>query len=405
MKAGIMKALPTVIAACLVALGLSTPANGAQQGGAAIARTITNVRGDLYQVQDGERVTVFLVTPDGIVLVDPLSGDTAAWLRDEFARQFPGRDVRYVLHTHHRLERADGASLFRATAVNVGQARFNDEREEAARSLPVSLLGVDSNHDGVLQPGEIASARLGKDADVKDLNRDDSLTPQELYATVPTVTRTFEERETITLGGHTVQLWWTPMSYATDMTVIVFPAERVAFSADLLAARTLPEQLGPQNIARTIASLRVVEGLSFDTMVTGGGERLAKSDVSMLRKYLEDLEAGVRQGFSEGRSLSEVQTSVTLEEYRQWRQFDIGRSTNIGEVYNNLRWRDLRVFGAGAFNASSASTWCGDSWECGVEDFEGRGPRRISLVDRKGRRRDSNTQSAQRGGTIHGEWS
>jgi len=42
-------------------------------------REIMQIRGDLYYVS-GSANTVFLVTPDGIILADPVSTDQATWL-------------------------------------------------------------------------------------------------------------------------------------------------------------------------------------------------------------------------------------------------------------------------------------------------------------------------------------
>src|SRR5215475_11461344 len=71
-------------------------------------QTISPVAGDLYRVQDGDQTTFFLVTTDGIVLIDPLSTETATWLKDEFATRFPDRPVRWVIYTHHHEERSSG---------------------------------------------------------------------------------------------------------------------------------------------------------------------------------------------------------------------------------------------------------------------------------------------------------
>src|SRR5262245_15315505 len=63
---------------------------------------ITQLTADLYRFQAGEEVSVFLVTSDGIVLVDPLSRGVAAGLDAEFTARFPGRAVRYVVYTRHQ---------------------------------------------------------------------------------------------------------------------------------------------------------------------------------------------------------------------------------------------------------------------------------------------------------------
>src|SRR5579863_10361720 len=57
-------------------------------------RTITKITGDLYRFGNGVWFGVFLVTPNGIILVDPISTDLAAWLKQELSQRFPGVPVR-----------------------------------------------------------------------------------------------------------------------------------------------------------------------------------------------------------------------------------------------------------------------------------------------------------------------
>jgi hypothetical protein len=58
--------------ACLAAL-LFPAVLPAQTPPADRAPEITSIRGDLYRVRHGQRDTVFLVTPEGIIVGDPLS--------------------------------------------------------------------------------------------------------------------------------------------------------------------------------------------------------------------------------------------------------------------------------------------------------------------------------------------
>jgi hypothetical protein len=41
---------------------------------------ILPIRGELYRLQMGDRATVFLVTPAGIILADPIGPAAARWL-------------------------------------------------------------------------------------------------------------------------------------------------------------------------------------------------------------------------------------------------------------------------------------------------------------------------------------
>src|SRR2546423_15125044 len=61
-------------------------------------RGITRLRGDIYRVQVNRAHTHFYVTPDGIIMGDPMSTDTAMWLKAELAQRFkvPVKDLVYT---------------------------------------------------------------------------------------------------------------------------------------------------------------------------------------------------------------------------------------------------------------------------------------------------------------------
>ena len=54
-------------------------------------RSITRITGDLYRVQNNDHYTVFLVTPAGIILADPINVDAAAWIKAQLDRTISER--------------------------------------------------------------------------------------------------------------------------------------------------------------------------------------------------------------------------------------------------------------------------------------------------------------------------
>ena len=50
---------------------------GAQQ---APKRSIAKIAGDLYRFQNNFHYSVFLVTPAGVIVTDPIDADAAGWL-------------------------------------------------------------------------------------------------------------------------------------------------------------------------------------------------------------------------------------------------------------------------------------------------------------------------------------
>src|SRR6185436_17848776 len=103
-----------VLLTTMLALGLR-----AEQSTPAPARTITNITGQLYRAQNNTHYNVFLVTPDGVIMTDPINREFALWLKQEIAQRFK-QPVRYVLYSHHDWDHASGGVVFADTAQFVG---------------------------------------------------------------------------------------------------------------------------------------------------------------------------------------------------------------------------------------------------------------------------------------------
>ncbi len=56
-----------------------------------VKREITKIAGDLYRFQNKFHYSVFLVTPEGVIVTDPIDADAAAWLRPRSPRASTSR--------------------------------------------------------------------------------------------------------------------------------------------------------------------------------------------------------------------------------------------------------------------------------------------------------------------------
>jgi glyoxylase-like metal-dependent hydrolase (beta-lactamase superfamily II) len=298
--------------AFVIAIAGSSPA-GAQPATPApvVDREITPLRGDLYRVRVGEQHTVFLVTPDGIVLVDPLSVATAQWLADEFATRFPGLPVRYVVHTQHGAQRAAGAAVFRKTAEIVAHAEFRAALNQASHE----------------QPGA--------------------------YRFVTFPTSTFRGRHSIELGGKTVVLMHAGPFHTPDLTVMAFPGEGVAFAVDPPPVGAVPFDFGVLRPAEVVNWLEAVARLDFDTMMFGDGTTLPRDAIAPLAEYLSRLRGAVLIGYERGRSLETLQDTLLLDAYRTLPHY-AARREHIAAIYRRIRFMRADVTATALANYSPA---------------------------------------------------
>ena len=62
----------------------------------------------------------------------------------------------------------------------------------------------------------------------------------------------------------------------------------------------------------------------------------AKADVAPHRRYLEELHAAVLAGLRDGKSVEEMQASITMEDYAGWGQHEKWRPLNVQGMAANI---------------------------------------------------------------------
>jgi glyoxylase-like metal-dependent hydrolase (beta-lactamase superfamily II) len=303
------------------------------------ARGIVNVTGQLYRAQNDNHYTVYLVTPDGVIMSDPINRDFGRWLKAEIATRHKV-PVRYVLYTHKDWDHASGGVVFADTATFVGHVNMRSgvALPGGTPALPADAVKMDANSNGLVERGEATGATAER-FDLFDFNRDGILSANELLrgpvndVHLPSVT--FRDRHTVTLGGKRVIMVPLGTAHTNDSTALYFPDERTVFSADVMQVKRLPQSLEP-SVGAYIDALRTIVSLDFDHAATGHALMGTKKDVAQSLQYLEDLSKGVAAGIGAGRSLQEIQKSLMLDAYKGFERWDTHRTVHIAQVYETI---------------------------------------------------------------------
>ncbi len=262
---------------------------GAEANAQGDDRSITKIAGDLYRFQNRTHYSVFLVTPEGILVTDPINADAAKWLKAELAKRFPGVPIRYLVYSHSHADHIAGGEIFADTATVVSHERA--KQRIVAEQVPTA-------------------------------------TPQV----------TFSDRKTLQLGGKQVELIYLGPSHSDNLIVMRFPAERTVFAVDVVAVKRLPYQDFPDaDLDGLIATLRGIEAMDFDILAPGHGALGGKADVADHRRYLETLRDRVKAGMAAGKSVEELKQTVTMPEYAGWGMYKEWREPNVAGMYRLLQ--------------------------------------------------------------------
>ena len=276
-----------VAAAFCVCLWAGLPGHAANES----FRGIEHIRGDVYQIQDDNNTfSAFLVTPEGIILTDPMDAVTATWLKAELANRF-NVPVKYVIYSN-AIEHNGGAEVYDDATIIA--------------------------HENVIP----ALIRDGSKSVVPHL--------------------TFSDRMSISLGGKTVELIY-PGKGRDDNTIVVhYPAERTVLAVDSLWINRVAYRSigGPNYFPEWVDAVRNIEKMDFDIILvahgvpgTGTGATGTKEDVTEFRKYYEALYDAVMDAKEQGLSLEEAKQSIDLPQFSHLGMYDEWFKLNVEGVY------------------------------------------------------------------------
>lgn len=249
---------------------------------------ITKLADDVYVYRHQFHQAIFITTPQGVIVTDPISSEAATWLKAKI-KTLTDRPVRYVIYSHHHDDHITGGGVF------ADQARFVSH----------------------------AAARE------KILQAADPNTP------VPELT--FTDRMSIDLGGKHVDLIYTGKNHSDNSLVVLLPQNKLLFAVDFIPVETVAYRTMRSDYPDDwIESLKQVEQLDFETLVPGHGRIGKKEHVRQFRGYLEDLRAAVEEQIRKGASMEEAKKTVQLPKYEQWQRYADWFPENVEGMYRYL---------------------------------------------------------------------
>ena len=299
---------------------------------------IGKLTGEVYYARMDDYVSVFMVTSEGIVLVEPIGTEFATWLKGELTRRF-NVPVKYVIYSHSHWDHASGGAVYADTARFIGQENMlkNVAMPPASTPLPQNVRAQDKNGNGRIEPEE-AQGNLKTMFSLYDADKDGSLSGAEIVRgpllNVRAPDLTYTDRMSINLGGKRVELISRPTAHADDNTLVRFvDGTNVLFASDWITVHRLP--FGAIGLDE-IDMVKAVEALDFDYFVCSHGKLGRKADVTLNLRYREALRDAVAKAIAAGQTLEQAQASVLMADYKDWEFYDVQRPQNVAGTYRSL---------------------------------------------------------------------
>ncbi|MBH0047028.1 MBL fold metallo-hydrolase [Pseudoalteromonas sp. NZS11_1] len=242
----------------------------------------------LHRFIDDRHRSVFLITPEGAVVTDPLNKKAATWLNNQIKTRF-NVPVKYVIYSHNHSDHIYGAEVFKSPHTTF-----------VAHKLTAQ--------------------------DIKNT---------QMNTVMPTLT--FDDELTLNLGGSSVKLNYHGPNDGRGSVSILFEKQKTLFVVDWIVIGRMPwQKLWSYDIQGMINSTQAVLKYDFNTFVGGHADIGSKADVARYLSYIELLYSQVTAGILAGNTLDEIKQNVKLDQFSDFKQFGAWLPLNIEGVYERL---------------------------------------------------------------------
>jgi glyoxylase-like metal-dependent hydrolase (beta-lactamase superfamily II) len=256
--------------------------------------TVKQVASDVYFLFDfNGSNAVFLVTEDGVLLIDTRTHPRDGRDLLERIRKITDKPVKWVINSHFHGDHHMGGSVFKALGATFVA------HKETARLMQQTF-------------GKEMARRI---AGFKSRGYD----PDEVKLVVPDVT--FDGEMTIRLGGREARLFYLGPGQQAGDTFVLFPHASLLFTPGAFAKHSMPNMAFTPSVENWIKLLDQVAAMDVTQFLPAHGDIATSADVRELAAMLADEYATVKEAVNRGVSLDQAITTLTFPQYRDWRNY------------------------------------------------------------------------------------
>jgi len=249
--------------------------------------------GLFFQYHHEESNNAWLVTDDGVLVVDTRQHPRRGEELLAAIRKTTDKPIRWVVNTHAHGDHYFGNSVFK--------------REGATIIAHRDTAGMMQHH----YPLEM-KRRQG-------YFKQRQFDPQEVKLVLPDIT--FDSTLTLNLGGRIVELLYLGAGQNPGDTFVRFPKERVLFAGGPFSKNSWPNPSFTPSMTGWVELLQKIAAMDVDVYLGGHGDIGSKADVLHEAKMLGDFDRGMREAVAKGMSREDIIKNVRFEEYKDVRNY------------------------------------------------------------------------------------
>ena len=303
---------------------------------------LQQVTENLYAIFGMGGNVAFLVTDEGVLVVDSGTYPSSGKELVEKIGQVTDKKIKYLVITHYHGDHTQGAQYFPSEAVVISHANTRKNLEKL--QIPRIEAALGGGFDKRLKAAEEKVEKLKSEENpelekaMEDLEslKNHIQEYRNLRLILPETILTSDT--TIHLGGHDVELLHKGRGHTDGDLIVYFPQEKAVHMGDLLFHRMIPyiETEAGSDTENWIRILEHVAKMDVEKVIPGHGEITDRNGLLAKAEYLKTLRGEVGRLIKEGASLDETIGKIDLSGFHDFEGYAGRLGQNVGAVYEEL---------------------------------------------------------------------
>lgn len=303
---------------------------------------LIKVTDQLYMITGLGGNISFLVTDEGVLLVDAGTEPNAVDKIEKYIKSITGKPIKYLVFTHYHLDHTLGARGFNENFKVIGNENISKNLIRREKEYLDVYCKVEL-------PSEIQKAKYETDSlkKINDPKWKDSQANYERLTTeledakktkivLPDIT--FKDEMKIFLGNDTINLKFPGNTHTNCSILVEFSNQNAIAAGDFFFYKHLPfiDYNAKCNTKNWIDQLKNISSTNFKYVIPGHGKLTSGKEFLDEAQYLTDLRNAVQSCISNNRTISEAQNEIKMEKYSSYGFQDI-LPREIEAVYKELK--------------------------------------------------------------------
>jgi cyclase len=304
---------------------------------------VAQVSERLYVITGLGGNVAFLVTEDGVLVVDAGNSPADGLTIIRKIREKTDKPIKYLVITHYHGDHTNGMQAFPQETQIIGQKNLIPtlhERKEVSlkesieKRIPANIEKLEKKvaelramNDSALQQGE--KNLLQEKQRLEDAKKMKIVEPN----------NTFDDSYRIILDKDTVDLQYPGPAHTKCNIVVLFRSQKILQTGDVVFNGSFPYiiwQDGSDTKNWAAFLRKMIDLWQVDKIIPGhGGVTAPKENILRLAEYLTDLRAEVDSAMKKGNTLEEMKKNLVFRQYADFQLQQI-LPVNIESVYHEL---------------------------------------------------------------------